>query len=132
MEHGSARTSFVIATRNRVDELQRTIHRLLETPACPIVVVDNGSDDNTTSMVDALRRSHTDGSRVLLIGLGRNKGAAARNIGVAACGTPFAAFCDDDSWWEPRATRIAERLFDHHPSVGLLAGQTTVWPTRRR
>jgi hypothetical protein len=40
-----ARTSFVIASRNRAAELAATITRLLDTTNCPIILVDNHSED---------------------------------------------------------------------------------------
>jgi glycosyltransferase involved in cell wall biosynthesis len=132
MSIDGSRTSFVIATRDRADELEQTLKRLLETSRSPIVVVDNASRDRTAELVESMARSHPDGERLKLVSLRRNRGAAARNHGVAACDTPYAAFCDDDSWWEPAATEIAERLFDAHAGVALLAAQTTVWPSGRR
>jgi GT2 family glycosyltransferase len=130
MDRDQPRTTFVIATRNRAAELRSTLGRLLDTTSCPIIVVDNGSGDDTVDMVHGIAQSES--SRVKLIALRRNLGAAARNIGVAACITPYVAFCDDDSWWEASAPEIAADLFDSHPTLALLAGQTTVWPSGRR
>jgi GT2 family glycosyltransferase len=69
--------------------------------------------------------------RVEVVALQENRGAVGRNVGVARCSTPFVAFCDDDSWWEPDATVIAEGLFDEYRTVALLAARTVVWPQRR-
>jgi GT2 family glycosyltransferase len=124
-----ARTSFVIASRNRAAELAATISRLLDTTDCPIILVDNNSEDD--SVEDARRIQAQSPNRLQIIELDSNRGAAGRNVGVAACRTPFIAFCDDDSWWAPDATAIAERIFDGHPTVGLLAARTEVWPQRR-
>ena len=52
------------------------------------------------------------------------------DVGVAHCQTPFVAFCDDDSWWDPQAPSIAETVFDRHPTVALLAARTVVWPSQ--
>jgi glycosyltransferase involved in cell wall biosynthesis len=124
-----ARTSFVIASRNRAAELAATINRLLDTTNCPIILVDNHSEDY--SVGTARRIEARSANRLQIIELDSNRGAAGRNVGVAACRTPFVAFCDDDSWWAPDATAIAEEIFDRHPTVGLLAAQTKVWPQRR-
>lgn len=126
MDSSPARTSFVIATRDRADELVRTVDRLIHTTMSPIIVVDNNSRDDTRDLVSAFADGHPD--RVRLIALDRNEGAAARNVGAAAATTPYVAFCDDDSWWDPAATNRAERLFDSHPTLALLAAQTVVWP----
>jgi GT2 family glycosyltransferase len=124
-----SRTSFVIATRDRSQELRAVLHRLLDAGECPIIVVDNGSRDDTVSMAGGI--AARSGGRVTVIPLARNAGAVARNIGVAHCTTPYVAFCDDDSWWAPEAPALAEAIFDRHPTVALLAARTVVWPQRR-
>jgi GT2 family glycosyltransferase len=125
----AARTTFVIASRNRAAELATTITRLLNTTQCPIIVIDNGSDDDSAAVMR--RFADEFGKRVHAIELASNRGVVARNIGVAACHTPYVAFCDDDSWWAPDAITMAEEIFDSHPSVGLLAARTIVLPQRR-
>jgi GT2 family glycosyltransferase len=124
-----ARTSFVIASRNRAPELARTITRLLDTTQCPIVAVDNGSEDDSVARIRQFADHFPE--RVTAIELKCNRGAVARNVGVAACRTPNVAFCDDDSWWAPGATEIAEDILDRHPTVGLLAARTIVMPDHR-
>lgn len=124
-----ARTSFVIASRNRAPELATTITRLLATTQCPIIAVDNGSEDDSVARIRHFADQFPD--RVTAIELNSNRGAVARNVGVAACRTPNVAFCDDDSWWAPGATEIAENIFDRHPTVGLLAARTIVMPDHR-
>ena len=124
-----SRTSFVIATRDRAEDLADTLSRLLDNTTCPIIVVDNNSHDDTRQTTAELSDRYP--GRVQLIALPRNRGAVARNAGVAACRTPFVAFCDDDSWWQPDATEIAEEQFDRHPDLALLAACTVVEPGGR-
>jgi GT2 family glycosyltransferase len=120
-----SRITVVIATRNRRPELLRTLDRLEALPDRPvIVVVDNGSEDGTAPAVAA------DHPGVRVVPLGRNHGAAARNIGVHLARTPYVAFSDDDSWWEPGALTRAAELFDAHPRLGLIAAHTLVGPER--
>src|SRR5215218_1414627 len=96
----------VVATRNRAARLAGVLERLGGLPERPpVVVVDNGSDDDT---VDVAGRFP--GVRVLR--LPRNHGAAARNYGVAAAKTPYVAFADDDSWWAPGSLARAGELFE--------------------
>lgn len=125
------RTSFVIATKDRVDSLAATVAHLLASTRCPIIVVDNGSHDDTSAIMAGLAGSHPHGERLRIITLSSNHGAVARNIGVAASRTPYVAFCDDDSWWQANATTIAEREFDRHPDVAVLAGRTVIEPGGR-
>lgn len=121
-----ARTTVVIATRDRAATLATTLRRLLTLrPKPPIIVLDNDSTDDTWDVLGRLARRHGD---VRVFRLGRNLGAAARNLGVLAAQTPYVAFSDDDSWWAPGALTEAEAVFDKCPAVGLIAGQTVVEP----
>ncbi|MBV9380744.1 MAG: glycosyltransferase family 2 protein, partial [Streptosporangiaceae bacterium] len=85
----------VIATRNRETELRRTLGRLAELPEKPaVIVIDNASTDGTRAAArDACPAAE-------LITLPENRGAWARNVGVARAATEYVAFSDDDSWWE--------------------------------
>jgi glycosyltransferase involved in cell wall biosynthesis len=71
-----------------------------------VIVIGNGWVDGTAA---AVRERHPG---VDLIELGANRGAAARNVGVARAGTPYVAFADDDSWWAPgaRARRALDEI----------------------
>src|SRR5690242_18796823 len=96
-----ARTSVVIATRNRADSLMRTLARLSEL-AVPVIVVDNASTDDTVTRVRA------EFPKVSVLEAPTNLGAVARNYGVRSALTPFVAFADDDSWWAHDALERAE------------------------
>ncbi|MFC4907186.1 glycosyltransferase family 2 protein [Actinomadura gamaensis] len=104
----------VVATRNRADELRRSLvhHRP------PVIVVDNASDDETA---DVAREA---GASVLR--LSSNLGAAARNLGAEHATTRYVAFADDDSWWAAGALDRAVGLLEGHPRAALLAAQVLV------
>jgi GT2 family glycosyltransferase len=121
---GSAMSvTVVIATRNRVSELCRTLGFLTALPEKPpVVVVDNGSADGTPATV---RWKFPD---VRVIALPENRGACARNVGVARAVTRYVAFSDDDSWWEPGSLARAVNVLDRHPRLGLVAARTLVGP----
>jgi GT2 family glycosyltransferase len=111
----------VIATRNRVTELCRTLCHLAELPERPpVLVVDNASSDGTPA---AVRCQYPDAD---VISLERNLGACARNVGVARVSTRYVAFSDDDSWWEPGSLRRAVTVLDGHPGLGLVAARILV------
>ncbi|WP_232004930.1 glycosyltransferase family 2 protein [Mycobacterium sp. ACS1612] len=124
-----ARTSFVIASRNRAHELATTVARLLDSTCCPIIVVDNDSHDDSVAVMNHVAARAA--GRLRVIELTQNLGAVGRNIGVRAAKTPYVAFCDDDSWWTPESPAIGAALFDRHPSLGLVAARTIVWPQDR-
>lgn len=120
------RVSVVVITHDRREELHRTLVSLEALPEQPrVVVVDNGSSDGTADMV---RTSHPD---VTLLTPGENLGAVGRNVGVAAVDSPYVAFCDDDTWYEPGALRLAADLLDAHPSLAVITAKIIVEPYGR-
>jgi GT2 family glycosyltransferase len=119
--HPGPPVTVVIATRDRVAELRRTLARLSALPERPaIIVVDNGSADGTATMVQR------DFPRATLVRNRRNRRAAARNQGARHAATAYVAFSDDDSWWEPGALARACDLLTRHPEVGVVVGRTLV------
>ncbi|MBD0283404.1 MAG: glycosyltransferase [Thermoleophilaceae bacterium] len=119
-------TGVVVATHNRRERVLATLDRLAELqPEAPVVVVDNGSRDDTATHV---RRRHP---RIELIPLSRNIGAAARTIGARALAVPLVAISDDDSWWAAGALRRAAQLFARRPQLGLIAARILVGEEER-
>lgn len=113
--------SVVVATRDRWDELCRSLRRLELLPERPrLVVVDNGSADGTP------QRARRCFPAATVVSLPSNLGAAARTVGARVAGTPLVAFSDDDSWWQPGALAAAARLLAADPAVGLVAGRVLV------
>src|SRR5690606_33401328 len=118
--------SLVILSHNRRMELDRTLAHTRKLHEClPVIVVDNGSTDDTTSFV---RQRYPE---VTLISTGCNLGAAGRNLGVNQVRTPLVAFSDDDTWWEPGALRHAAQIFSSHSELGVLNATVLVGPEAR-
>lgn len=108
-------------TYRRRDEAVRAVGEHVRLPERPrLIVVDNGSDDGTA---DAIAEDHPS---IEILRLVHNMGAAARNLGVQTAGTPYVAFSDDDSWWEPGALARAVEMLDRHPTVAAVTGRTLV------
>jgi GT2 family glycosyltransferase len=117
------RTTVVVITHDRRPELLRTLEHLAELPEHPrVIVTDNGSTDGTAA---AVARHHPD---VLLLTPGRNLGAVGRNLAMNHVRTPYVAFCDDDSWWEPGSLTGAADLLDRHPALGAVTARIVVEP----
>jgi glycosyltransferase involved in cell wall biosynthesis len=89
--------SVVIPTYNRAHLIERTVASVLaqETAPTEIIVVDDGSTDDTARVLAAM------GSAVTAISKVNEGGAAARNAGVAAANTDWIAFLDSDDLWLP-------------------------------
>jgi N-acetylglucosaminyl-diphospho-decaprenol L-rhamnosyltransferase len=116
----------VVASRNRREELLHSLPRHLALPERPhVVVVDDASTDGSG---DAVRSAHPE---VEVVRLERNLGGAARNHGVEAAGTEYAAFCDDDSWFAPGALARAVALLDRNPRLALVNAHILVGPEER-
>jgi GT2 family glycosyltransferase len=117
------RTTVVVITHNRRDELLRTLTRMTALPERPrIVVTDNASSDGTAEAVARLF------PEVLLLRPGRNLGALGRNLAVRHVTTPYLAFCDDDTWWEPDSLRTAADLLDERPGLAAVNARIVVEP----
>ncbi|MCV2488119.1 glycosyltransferase [Geodermatophilus sp. YIM 151500] len=120
------RISVVVITWNRREELLAAVERLAALPERPhVVVVDNGSTDGTA---DAVRARFPD---VDLVASPDNLGAVGRNVGVARLRTPYVAFCDDDTWWEPGSLRTAADVLDAHPRLAVVTARILVEPGGR-
>ncbi|MGW2488237.1 glycosyltransferase family 2 protein [Streptomyces sp. NPDC001606] len=118
---GDQRTSVAVITRDRCASLLRTLDALAALPEKPpVIVVDNSRDDTTRRAVVG----HPAVSRLLRPAA--NTGAVGRNLAVRHARSPYVAFSDDDSWWEPGSLRRAADLLDSHPRLGLLAARTLV------
>ena len=117
------RVTIVMITFDRRDEALESLRRMAELPERPhVIVIDNGSRDGTA---DAVMLHHP---WVEFIGLSANAGAVARNLGVRTATTPYVAFSDDDTWWEPGSLSRAGDVLDRHPEIAVVTATIVVEP----
>ncbi|MFE0020133.1 glycosyltransferase family 2 protein [Amycolatopsis sp. NPDC059021] len=117
------RITVVIITHNRRRQLMATLARMTALPdAAPIILVDNGSTDGTA---EAVADTHPD---VRLIHLQENIGAVARNVAVRQVRTPYVAFCDDDTSWQPGSLTVAADTLDRYPALAAVIGRCLLEP----
>lgn len=120
------RVTVIVITRDRRRSLLATLARLRDLPdRPPVIVVDNASTDGTAP---AVAREHPE---VRLLRARTNLGAVGRNLAMDHVRTPYAAFCDDDTWWEPGALRRACDLLDACPRLAVVTGRILVEPGGR-
>ena len=113
--------TYMIATRNRVGELEKTLASCFEQegPAAEVVVVDDASTDGTADMV----RSKF--PRVDLIRHERNKGSiASRNVILQRARGKYVIGLDDDSrFTEPDGCRRVVERMETEPDLGIISFQ---------
>ncbi|MFF4769686.1 glycosyltransferase family 2 protein [Streptomyces sp. NPDC001255] len=113
----------LVITHNRRPELLRTLEKLRALPERPpVIVADNASRDGSADAVAARF------PEMRLLRLSRNHGAVARNLAARLARTPYLAFCDDDSWWEPRSLSHAAGLLDAAPGLASVTARIVVEP----
>ncbi len=131
----SISVSVIIPTFNRSALLHAAIDSVLRQthPVREIIVIDDGSSDETPALMPALA-ARIQAPRVISLRQSNLGPAAARNAGVAAATGSLIAFLDDDDIWhaeklERQVTALAEK-----PELALLACATDAFklPGRSR
>jgi len=116
---GDPIVSVIIPIYNRAHVLARAIQSVLDQTYqdFEIIVVDDGSTDNTEEIV----KSFND-PRIRYIRHEENKGAAAaRNTGIKAAKGEFIAFQDSDDKWLPEKLEKQMKVFENAPAkVGVV------------
>lgn len=100
MNHDPPLVSAVIPTHNRAGMLRRALESVVAQSYRPleVVVVDDGSTDDTGQVVDSFREK----KNLNYIRNEQSEGAPrARNIGIASAKGRFIAGLDDDDEWHP-------------------------------
>ncbi len=109
-----AAVSVIIPTFNRALKVARAVASVLyqRYTDYEIVVVDDGSDDNT------LRSLKQFGKKIKKIVHSENRGvSAARNTGIQNTDSPFIAFLDSDDYWLPGKLEMQMDFFSREPEA---------------
>ncbi|MBK5258426.1 MAG: glycosyltransferase family 2 protein [Thermoanaerobaculia bacterium] len=112
--------SVIIAAWNRARELRSAIDSAFAQtfPPLEVIVVDDGSTDETPEVLAQYCERYGDRIRVLRQS---NQGvAAARNAGIAVARGDQLAFLDSDDVWLPRKLELQVARFDADPQLGLV------------
>jgi glycosyltransferase involved in cell wall biosynthesis len=129
----SAEISAIICTRDRSADLARCLRALtrqtLASSLYEVIVVDNGSSDDTPSVA----ASFCQHANFCYVREEKTGLAIARNTGIGLSSGDIVAFTDDDA--EPEASwlqRILARFREHPRDVGIVGGDVIpVWETAR-
>lgn len=85
-----------------------------------IIVVDDGSTDDTRDKVRAF-------GRVRLVKQANAGPSAARNRGISEANGEYIAFLDSDDLWTPEKLAVQMALFRDHPNLGLVFGDCRIF-----
>jgi glycosyltransferase involved in cell wall biosynthesis len=115
--------SIIVPTRNRSAMLARLLRSLqaLRYPAWEVLVVDDGSTDNTASVAEEYRQK---GVPVTYLHQPWSKMGAARNLGLEHARGPIAAFTDDDCVVDGGWLEAIADVFARHPEAAGVQGKT--------
>ncbi len=105
--------STVIPTYNRADLLRLALQSALPQclPGDEIIVVDDGSDDDTETMAQSL------GANVKYVRTPHLGAGAARNVGVGTASCDLVAFLDSDDEWLPGKIASQRAVMEQLPDV---------------
>ena len=119
--------SVVISTYNRAHLLPRAIESAQRAGSdVEIIVVDDCSTDETPELCAKLEN-------IRYVRLESNGGLAnGRNVGIAASGSEFIAFLDDDDLRLPGSLDKQLRVLSANPSAALCYGQALLADARRQ
>jgi len=114
--------SIVVPAYNEAVGIERAVRSLAASdyPDIEVVVVDDGSQDGTGDLVEALGLD-----RVRVLRQGNAGKAAALNRGIAASSGEIVVTVDADTLFEPQTLRRLVQAFAD-PEVGAVAGNTKV------
>lgn len=109
--------SVVIPAYNSARHIGRAIHSVLAqlSPAFEIIVVDDGSSDDTAAVVASF------GDTVRLIRQPNGGAAAARSTGIMAATGTHIAFLDSDDYWLDTKLQCQLAVLAQHPDLVLVS-----------
>jgi len=125
-ESGRPKVSVIIPTHNRADLLPNAIRSVIsqEYKNMEIVVVDDGSLDNTQNVIKHLQGKY---SNLFYYKNERSKGpSGARNTGIEHASGDILSFLDSDDIWLENHLKIGLELFNRYHEIDVLFGNFNV------
>jgi len=114
------KVSVIVPVYNREKYIEATLESVLAQTFqdFEIIVVDDGSVDNTRSIVGNLQKKNPDRFHYVFQ---ENKGvASARNKGISIAKGKYISFLDSDDIWYPNKMQLQIKVFESSPEVGLV------------
>jgi glycosyltransferase involved in cell wall biosynthesis len=116
----SLQVSVIVPTYNRGEMLRAALESVLAqtVPVGEIVVVDDGSTDDTHAIVESLAARDERAHVLYLGGEHTNRRGEVRNRGVAASSGDLLAFLDSDDLWKPERIERQLSALSRAPQAG--------------
>jgi glycosyltransferase involved in cell wall biosynthesis len=116
--------SVVIAAYNMGQYIREAIDSVLaqDWPAVEVVLVDDGSTDETACALDA----YADEPRVTVIRQANAGQTKAKNAGLRVARGEYVGFCDADNVWLPGKLRRQVPLLQANPGAGVVYGDVAL------
>ncbi len=111
--------SIIIPLYNREKTIERAIRSVFKqnfSKEYEIIIIDDGSTDDSVSLVNSLRSS-----KIRLIQQENSGVSAARNRGIREAKSALIAFLDSDDEWKPCFLSIIWRMTKNFPEAGAYA-----------
>lgn len=117
--------SVVICTFNRADRLPQAVESVVNQKETDweIVVVDDGSSDNTFEVV---KHYIERGVRLRYMYHGNRGTALSRNAGITAAVGLFVTFLDSDDYYRQDHLYVRRQILIENPEIDLLHGGVTI------
>ena len=116
--------SVIIPTFNRARLVNQAIQSVLRQSgdaSMEIIVVDDGSSDDTQAVVAAFD------DRCRYVHQANQGPAAARNTGITMAGGDIISLLDSDDVWLPNKVATELHLFEQYPQADMLAGDAAFY-----
>ncbi|MEA3497983.1 MAG: glycosyltransferase family A protein [Campylobacterota bacterium] len=112
--------SVIIPTYNRDSFIEKTVQTVLNQTVMPdeIIVVDDGSSDNTEELLDSLITT----KKIKYIKQQNSGVSVARNRGIKESSNSWICFLDSDDLWED--TKLEEQINFHKENPNILFSHT--------
>lgn len=127
------RISVVIPTFNNdsyiIDALDSVLMQTRSDLIHEIIVVNDGSTDNTVEMVNRFIRAHQ-GTKIILINQSNMGVSVARNVGMKAATGDWIALLDSDDCWMPSKTEVQAEYIMANDKIDFIGGNHHEKPLR--